>query len=288
MRIRTLFAPTALAAVSVLALVGCSSGGSSDGSASSDASGDTETKTSLTIGFTPGPYQQQFTEGIQPILEAQGYEIETAEFTDGVIVNVALADGEIDANIMQHAVYMDSINAQEGLDNASLVQVPGPPMALFGGKQDSLDDVFDGATVAVPNQPSNMYRAFRVLEEAGWITLSDDIDPATASPADVVENEYNLEFVAMENAQQVPALQDVDYDVIQGNFVVSGGLELTDALALEDLTDEFSVIVAVDAADLESQWAKDITAAYESDEFAEYIASNDIYDGYNIPEALER
>ncbi|MFD1713797.1 MetQ/NlpA family ABC transporter substrate-binding protein [Amnibacterium flavum] len=282
MRFVPRFAAVATVTALAIALTACA------GETSDDTTGSApETKTALKIGFNPGPYEDMFNAGILPILEEDGYTVETVDFTDGVIVNGALNSGEIDANIMQHSVYMDSINVQEGYTNVSLVQVPGPPMALFGGKKESLDDVSDGSTVAVPNQPSNMYRAFQVLVDAGWIELSDTIDPATASPADVTSNPYNLQFVTLENAQQVPALQDVDYDVIQGNFVVAGGLKLTDALLLEDLTDEFSVIVAVDEKNVDSDWAKAIKAAYESPEFAEYIASNSQYDGYHLPAALE-
>ncbi|MGW8484431.1 MetQ/NlpA family ABC transporter substrate-binding protein [Microbacterium sp. NPDC055903] len=275
-----LLAATASLAVAA-AFAGCSSTPAEEGSAPAGE------KTNITIGFNPGPYLEMFQDGIQPILEAEGYTIQTQDFTDGVIVNVALSDGEIDANIMQHSVYMDSINVQEGLTNVALVQVPGPPMALFGGKKTSLDDLGTGSTIAVPNQPSNQYRALKVLEGLDLITLSDSIDPATASLQDVTENPNDIQFVEMDNAQQVPSLQDVDYSVIQGNFVVSGGLRLTDALALEDLTDEFSVIVAVDEAAVDSEWAEALRDAYESDEFAEYIASNEQYDGYNLPAALE-
>lgn len=282
-RTRRLSAFAVSAAVIALIASGCSS------TAPSSDGGDTaKDKKSITIGFNPGPYLEMFTEGIEPILEEEGYTVTTKDFTDGVIVNVALSDGEIDANIMQHPVYLEAINAQEGLSNAPLVQVPGPPMALFGGKKSSLDEVGTGSTVAVPNQPANQYRALKVLESEGLVMLADDIDPATTSLADVVENPHELKFVEMENAQQVAALSDVDYSVIQGNFVVSGGLKLTDALALEDLTDEFSVVVAVDKANLDADWAKALKAAYESDEFAEYIASHSQYDGYHLPDALDR
>ncbi len=274
-------AAIAASALTLALLAGCSS--SAD---SSDGGSDDAEKKTITVGFTQGPYFEMFQEGIQPILEEEGYTVETQDFTDGIIVNVALDDGEIDANIMQHPQYLKSINEQEGLDNVALVQIPGPPMALFSDKK-TLDDVSDGDTVAVPNQPTNQYRAYTLLEEQGWITTADDMDPATASPADVVDNPHNLQFVEMENAQQVAALTDVDYDVIQGNFVVSGGLELTDALALENLTDEFSVVVAVAGGNEDTEWAQAIKSAYESDEFKDYITSNDIYDGYNLPDFLE-
>lgn len=272
------------ASLGTAALVaGCASTTPTDAGAGAETEGEKKT---ISIGFNPGPYLEMFQEGIQPILEADGYTIESSDFTDGVIVNVAVSDGEIDANIMQHTVYMDAINEQEGLTNTALVQVPTPPMGLFGGKKTDLDDLGTGSTIAVPNQPSNQYRALKVLEDLDLIGLSDTIDPATASLQDVTENPNDIEFVEMENAQQVAALQDVDYSVIQGNFIVSGGLKLTDALELEDLTDEFSVIVAVDEANADADWATALQAAYESDEFAEYLASEDAYDGYNIPAAL--
>lgn len=265
----------------VVLLAGCAQA-DADAGAASDAD-----KKSITIGFNPGPYFEMFEEGVRPILEDEGYTIKTKDFTDGVIVNVAVDDGDIDTNIMQHPVYLEAINAQEGLDNAALVQVPGPPMAVFGGKSSSLDDVAVGAEIAVPNQPSNQYRALKLLEELGWVELSDTIDTATASLQDVSENPHDLRFIEMENAQQVAALTDVDYSVIQGNFIVSGGLDFDDALAVEELTDEFSVVVTVAKKNLDAPWAQAIKAAYESDEFAEYIRSDGAYKGYNLPAALE-
>ena len=275
--LRLVLASAALAAVTLLG--GCAQNGA-------DAAPSDE-KTEVTIGFNPGPYFEMFEDGIRPILEEEGFTIKTRDFTDGVIVNVAVNDGDIDANIMQHPVYQDAVNAQEGLDNAALVQVPGPPMAVFGGKKTSLDDVAAGSKVSVPNQPSNLYRALKVLESIGWVKLSDSIDTATASLQDVVENTHDVQFVEIENAQQVASLGDVDFSVVQGNFIVSGGLKFADALAVEKLTDEFSVVVTVAKKNLDTPWAKAIKKAYESQEFGDYIRSNSIYDGYNLPAALE-
>lgn len=272
------------AALSVILAATLSACGLAQGAPSADASA----KTSIKIGFNPGPYQDMFEGGIAPILAKEGFQAESVSFTDGIVVNVAVANGEIDANIMQHPVYMDAINQQENIHNAALVQVPTPPMALFGGKKSSLDAVADGDTVAVPNAPSNMYRAFKVLEQVGWITLKPDTQPAITSPADIATNPHGIQIVALENAQQVPSLQDVAYSVIQGNFVVSGGLKLTAALALENLADKFSVVVAVDEKNLDTPWAKAIAAAYASPEFASYISSHSEYDGYHLPAALQQ
>ena len=275
--IRTALLGAATAAL-VLTTAACSGG-----AAPAESGAPAAEKTDLKIGFNPGPYQQMFEEGILPILEDEGYSVESVDFTDGIVVNVAVSSGEIDANIMQHPVYMDFVNAQEGIDNAALVQIPTPRMALFGGKSTSLEDVKDGATVTVPNAPANLYRGLLILRDIGWIDFDDVDDPNTADLSIITSNPKNLDITAIENAQQVPALQDVDYATIQGNFIVAGGLDYNDALALEDQPIEFSNVVTVRGDDVESDWAQAIKAAYESPEFIEYIESNPQYDGYNLP-----
>lgn len=281
--IRTALLGAATAAL-VLTTAACSAGGAADsGAGAADSGAPAADKTDLKIGFNPGPYQQMFEEGILPILEDEGYSVESVDFTDGIVVNVAVSSGEIDANIMQHPVYMEFVNAQEGIDNAALVQIPTPRMALFGGKSSSLEDVKDGATVTVPNSPANLYRGLLILRDIGWIDFEDVDDPNTADLSIITSNPKNLNITPIENAQQVPALQDVDYATIQGNFIVAGGLDYNDALALEDQPIEFSNVVTVRADDLESDWALAIKAAYESPEFIEYIESNPQYDGYNLP-----
>lgn len=276
---RTLLAGTAALA---LLLTGCAGGASSD----AEGTGAQE-KTALKIGFNPGPYLEMFQDGILPVLEEEGYTVETVDFTDGTVVNVAVDSGEIDANIMQHPVFMEFINAQEGLDNAALVQIPTPRMGLFGGKKSTLDDVADGSTVSVPNQPANMYRGLLILRDIGWIDFEDAEDPNQVDLSIITDNPHNLDITAIENAQQVPALQDVDYATIQGNFIVAGGLDYDEALALEDQPVEFSNVVTVRAADVDSAWAQAIKAAYESPEFIEYITSNPQYNGYNLPAWFE-
>ena len=271
----------ATAAIAGIAITATACGASSDDDAPSDD------KTSISVGFNPGPYREYFEGGIVPLLEDEGFTTESIDFTDGITTNAALGQGEVDAIIMQHETYQNSINEQEGLSNRILVLVPTAPMGLFGGAASSLDDVAEGSTVAVPNEPANMYRALNVLEKVGWVELSDSIDAATASPADITENVAGIELVPMENAQQVSSLSDVDFSAIQGNFIISGGLDLTAALALEDLGEEFTVGVSVDEKNLDTPWAQALKDAFTSPEFAEYIAGDPQYDGYTIPADLQ-
>lgn len=273
---RTLSAVAATAAVA-LTLTACGAGGTA-------APDDTSDKKSITVGFNPGPYQEMFEEGIVPILEKDGYEVKVEELTDGIVVNVAVAQGDLDANIMQHPVYMEFVNNQEGIDNAGLVQIPTPNMALFGGKKATIDDVADGSTITVPNSPANLYRALLILRDIGWVDFEDVEDPNTADISIITSNPKNLQLTAIENAQQVPALQDVDYSVIQGNFILAGGLDYADALALEDQPTEFSNVVTIRSTDLETPWAQALEAAYKSPEFIEYITSDADYTGFNLPD----
>jgi len=260
-------------------------GGATQSAEESGQSSAAESKV-ITIGFNSGPYEDMFQQGIQPILEGEGYTVDHQSFTDGIQVNAALDSGEIQANIMQHPVYMEFVNDQRGFDNVALVQVPGPPMGLYAGRADTLD-VADGATIALPNEPSNLYRALLLLEETGWITVKDGTDPGTASLNDVESNPHDLDLRLLENTQAVRALEDLDYAVVQGNFAVSSGLKLTDALALEDLQDDYSVVVSVKSGNESTPWAQAISEAYHSQEFADFIASHDEYAGYHLPAYMD-
>src|SRR3546814_16511021 len=95
-------------------------------------------------------------------------------------------------------------------------------MGLFGGKKTSLDDVADGATVTVPNSPSNLYRGLLILREIGWIDFDDVDDPNTADLSIISDNPHNLNITPNENAQQVPALHAVDHATIQGHLHLPG------------------------------------------------------------------
>ncbi|QQZ63730.1 methionine-binding protein [Paenibacillus sonchi] len=271
---------TLLVAAVALFTAGCGNDKEASG-AGSDSSA--QEKKTLKISFNPGPYSDQFKNGVAPYLEKKGYTITYKEFTDGIQPNVAVANGEIDANVFQHSLYLQSINEREKIDLVGVVQVPTPPMGLYSKKHNSLDEVKDGDQVNLPNEPVNMLRALNVLKDVGWITLKDNIDPLQTSLADITSNPHNLKFIATEPAQGPRALEDVDYAAIQGNFAVSNNIKLTTALQLEKMTDPFTNIVAVDSKNKDAQFVKDIIEGYHSDEFQKYIKSNPDYEGYKLP-----
>jgi D-methionine transport system substrate-binding protein len=225
-------------------------------------------KKEIVFGATAGPYADQIRYGIAPILEKQGYKVRVVEFNDYIQPNFALAEGALDANAFQHEVYLNKFATEKKLAIVELVKVPTAPIALYSHKHKSLADVKDGATVALPNDPTNEARALVLLDKKlGWIRLKEGYDPIRVSERDVVANPKNLKLVPLEAAQLPRSLDDTDFSFINGNFAIASGLKITDALVLEDTTPTYQNVVAVRTADRNLPYVKDIEAAYKSKEF---------------------
>ena len=158
--------------------------------------------------------------------------------------------------------------------------MPTAPLGLYPGKFTSLDAVKEGATVSAPNDPSNFARALVMLNELGWIKLKDGIDPLKASKQDIAENTKNIKIVEMEAANLPRAREDVDFSVINGNYVLTAGMKLTDSLYQEP---SYAYVNwgAFRTPDVKSKWAQDVVAAYNSDEFKKYALQK--YPGYKYP-----
>ena len=224
-------------------------------------------KKELVFGATAGPYSDQIKYGIAPILEKQGYKVRIVEFNDYIQPNFALAQGALDANVFQHEVYLKKFSTENKLAISEVLKVPTAPIAIYSRKHKTLGEVPDGATVAIPNDPTNAARALVVLQDIGWLTLKDGIDPIRASEKDVAVNRKNLKLIPLEAAQLPRSLSDTDYSFVNGNFALASGLKLTEALALEKTSPTYQNVVAVKTADRERPFVKDIEAAYRSREF---------------------
>lgn len=238
----------------------------------------------LRIGFVPGPYADEFREGIEPQLVRKGYTIKYVEFSTGLEANQAVYNGEIAADVMQHSVYLKSYNDRNGTDLVGVVQVPTPPMGLFSTKHHSLAEVKPGTTVAVPNDPVNLERALKILQRIGWIRIRENQNPVDVTERDVIANPAGIRIVPLDSAQAPRALEDVDYAAIQGNFAISSGHRLTDALALEQMTSPYVNQVVVKAANRTARSTTDIVEAYHADAFRNAILGNHAYDGFRQPD----
>lgn len=241
-----------------------------------------QAKTELVIGATAGPYADQVKIGIKPLLEKKGYKVRVVEFNDYVQPNFALAQGALDANAFQHVIYLRKFARDNRLELSEVIKVPTAPIAVYSKKHESLDAVSQGATVALPNDPTNAARALVMLQDFGWIRLKADFDPVTASERDVAENIKGIRLIPLEAAQLPRSLDDTDFSFVNGNFAIASGLPLTSALALEQTSPDYQNLVAVRTADRDKPWVKDIAEAYRSREFLEVTEKH--FAGFVQPE----
>lgn len=246
--------------------------------------GKTASENLIRVGVCAGPYEDMFREGIQPQLEAKGYTVEYVDFSDYVQPNNALAENEIDANIFQHSTYLKKFSEEHGLDLTYITEVPTAAMGIFSNGFESIDSVSEGSEVAIPNDDTNLARALRVLAQTGIITLDPSIDPSKATVKDISENPKSLVFKEV-NAEILPTVLDsTGLAVINGNYALSAGLDLADAVYIEQLGEGYYNVIAVRTDDADKAFAKDIAAAVHSEEFRSIIEDpSRQYTAFNKP-----
>lgn len=240
----------------------------------------------IVVGASSTPHAE-ILEAVRGELEALGYELEVTIFDDYVMPNLALADGEIDANYFQHEPYLLNFNAENGTDLVSAAAIHYEPMGIYGGSKSSLDELAEGDIIAVPNDGTNEARALLLLQDQGLITLKEGIDASTetATILDIAENPQNLEIVEME-AKNIPhSLPDVAFAVINGNYALQAGLTGNDALASEsadsDAAQTYANILAVRAGEEDSAKTQALITALTSETCRQFI--EETYSGAVVP-----
>lgn len=243
------------------------------------------TKKELVIGTTAGSNIEVLRRGIQPQLEQKGYKVKLVEFSDYVQPNHALAQGSLDANYFQHIIYLKNFAEKNKLDLADVVQGPIAPLGLYSRKFKTVAEVKEGSRIAVPNDPTNLARTFVFLEQYGLVKTKAGVDPLKVTEKDIADNPKKLRFVPLEAAQLPRALDDTDFSVINGNFAISSGLKLTDAVALEKTPDYYLLVAAVRTPDKGAPWVADLQAAFRSPFFKQVLDRD--FPGYARPAALQ-
>lgn len=269
-------------ALCLTALTAC--GGSKTDSAAADSSsaaaGDDKT---ITVGATPTPHAE-ILNAAKDALKAEGYTLNVVEFTDYVQPNTALVDGDLDANYFQHLPYLEQFNQERGTKLVSAGKIHYEPFGIYAGKTASLDELADGAKVAVPNDATNEARALLLLEAQGLLKLADGAG-LKATKTDIVENPKNLDILEVEAAQVPRSLPDVDVAVINGNYAIEAGLKVSDALAVEASDSEaattYGNVVAVKEGKEEDAKTKALIEALTSDAVKEYMEQT--YEGAVVP-----
>lgn len=234
----------------------------------------------IKVGATPVPHAE-ILEFVAPALEEAGYTLEIIEFTDYVQPNLALDAGDIDANFFQHVPYLESFSSNRGLNLVSVGSVHIEPIGLYSETHSAVRSISNGATIAIPNDPTNGGRALLLLESAGLIQLASGVG-LDATPIDVVENPLGLFFIELEAAQLPRALADVDAAVINTNYAIEAGLNpVDDALLIETSDSPYANIVVVRAGDEATPATLALVAALQSEAVSEFILET--YEGAVVP-----
>lgn len=277
------FLLTILAVVLAAALAAC---GGKEKADNNQAPADKEETKTLKFGATAGPYSDMLKKAIIPGLEEKGYKVDIVEFSDYIQPNNALNEGSIDANLFQHIVYLENFSKENKMDLTDLIVVPTAPLGIYSNKYKSLDEVEDGASITIPNDPVNAARTLLVLEANGLIKMNPDVEPLKASEKDVVENPKNLVIQPIEAGQLPRSVEGADLAAVPGNFALAANMNLLDALALEEMPDQFRNVVAVKAENKDKQFAKDIVEVVESEQFEKVIDSD--FQGFGKPAWMQK
>ena len=272
-----------LALVLCLGLAACGGGTSTSTDTNADTSSDADTNgdaaatgetITLTVGATPNPHAEILAQ-VKDDLAAQGIDLVVKEYSDYVVPNTAVEEGDLDANYFQHTPYMEQFNEENGTHLVSVAKIHYEPMGIYPGTAKTLDELKDGDTIAVPNDVTNEARALQLLAAQGIIELKADAG-LNATPNDITSNPKNIQFKELEAAMLPQTVSEVALSVINSNFAMEGGMNpATDALASEDADSEaaqtFANIVAVKEGHENDPAIQALVKALQSDKVKEYI-----------------
>lgn len=234
----------------------------------------------LSVAATPVPHAE-ILEFVKPKLAEQGVELDVKVFTDYVQPNVQVDQKRMDANFFQHQPYLDEFNDGRGTNLVSVVGVHVEPFGAYSSRIDSLEALEDGATVAIPNDPTNGGRALLLLQKAGLITLKDD-SKITATPRDIADNPKNLDFKELEAATLPRILNQVDLALINTNYALEAGLNPTeDALVIEGSESPYVNILVAHEDRAGNEAIQKLAEALTSEDVRSYIEEN--YEGAVVP-----
>lgn len=234
----------------------------------------------LSVAATAVPHAE-ILEFIQPSLKEQGVDLQVKVFTDYVQPNIQVDQKRMDANFFQHQPYLDEFNDGKGTNLVTVTGVHVEPFGAYSQKVESLEALEDGATVAIPNDPTNGGRALLLLQDAGLITLEDE-SKITATPRDIAENPKDLDFKELEAATLPRILNQVDLALINTNYALEAGLNPSeDALVIEGANSPYVNILVARPDNKDSEAMQKLAQALNSEAVREFINEN--YEGAVVP-----
>ena len=255
------------------------------GTSNSDSGSDTDSDSKLVVGASNVPHAEILEQAI-PILEEQGIELEVVTFTDYVLPNKSLAEGDLDANYFQHIPYLESQIADNGYDFVNAGGIHIGPIGVYSQKYDSLEELPEGAEIIMSSSVPDHGRILSLLEAEGLITLKDGIDKTTATIDDIVDNPKNLTFKTDIDAALLPQVYkngEGDAVLINSNYALDAGLDpAKDPIAIESSTDNPYVnVIAVKSEDADSENIKALVDVLKSEEIQDFITET--YGGSVVP-----
>ncbi len=263
----------------VLVLGACGNSDSGD-----EAATETEENQVLTVGATNVPHAE-ILEFVAPVLAEEGIELEIETYNDYIIPNMALSDGDIDANYFQHIPFFEAQVEENDFDFVNAGAIHIEPLGAYSQRHTNLSDLPDGATILASSSVADHGRVLGILQEAGLIKVDESVDLVDASFDDIVENERDLQFEYEYDAALLTTLYQQDEgDVIfiNSNFAVDQDLSpLDDAIALESSSSPYANIVAVRSEDAEDERIVKLVEVLRSEETQDFILEQ--WDGAVVP-----
>lgn len=236
-----------------------------------EASKDNNTgEVTLKVGAALVPHAE-ILEHVKPKLKEQGINLEIVTLDDEGQLNPALNDKQIDANYFQHIPYLDSVSKEKGYTFVSAGKIHVEPIGFYSQKIKNISELKEGATIAIPNNPSNEYRALVLLEKQGLIKLKSGIENYNATPNDIKENSKKLKFLEVDSAQLPRSLPDVDGAVINTNIVLEAKLDPNSAIFREDADSPYANIITVRKGDENKDEIKKLIKTLQSDDVKNFI-----------------
>ncbi|MCM3740560.1 MetQ/NlpA family ABC transporter substrate-binding protein [Oceanobacillus luteolus] len=233
----------------------------------------------LKVGVTAGPHEE-ILEKVSELAEEEGLEIEIVSFSDYVMPNVSLSEGELDLNSFQTEPFFDHMNEERDLGLIKVADTVTFPMGIYSEKITDLSELEDGAQIALPGDPTNSGRALLLFEQAGLIKLEEGLG-VNATVNDIVENPNNYEFIELDSAQIPRQLGEVDIAAINSNFAMDSGLSPKDDSIFIEQDSTFVNLIAVREENKDDEALKQFIEIYQSDEVKTFVEES--FSGSVVP-----
>lgn len=281
------FAAASVAATLALGLAACgSNAGTSSSNGTSDAAAATSEPLKVIADVTP---HAELIKQAEKAGLLGDVKVEVMEISGQIDPNKLVQDGDMDANYFQHVPYLNDWNAKNGGNLVEVGRVHVEPLGLYSKKVNATTDLTDGATIAIPQDPTNLARALFLLQDAGVLTMkvqpTEGVDFSQITTADIAENPKNIQFVEIDRPQLAATLDDpkVDMSIINGNYALEAGLTPeTDAKYLEKAEGNPYTNVLVTRPELQNDpRVQKLAEALASDQMKKYIT--DTYKGSVLP-----